>query len=331
MAVDTTVQVDDAPDGRVRHRGHRPGVAQAGGRHGRGRRDARRDLDRQGRRRGARPRLRHRRQAPRRRGRHRRGRQRARRDRHRQRRRARRAADGDAHAGGRAPRRRGRAARRDVDIVMPQMGESVTEGMVLEWRVAAGDAVADDETLVEISTDKVDAEVPAPAAGTITELARRRGRDRHRRPGARAHEPAPAPPPPRRPPTAPPADRARHRRRRRRRRRGRRRQRLPRRRRAWPPPRASTSTRVAGSGPRGRITKDDVLAAPTARRAPATAQPRSRRRQPLKGGAAMLARYMDESRSIPTATSFRTLTVTTMDGRAASSSRPPARRSPSRT
>ncbi|HEX4807084.1 MAG TPA: biotin/lipoyl-containing protein, partial [Conexibacter sp.] len=57
-----------------------------------------------------------------------------------------------------------------LEIVMPQMGESVTEGVVLEWHKAAGEPIAADETLVEISTDKVDAEVPAPAAGTVTEL-----------------------------------------------------------------------------------------------------------------------------------------------------------------
>ncbi len=57
-----------------------------------------------------------------------------------------------------------------LEIVMPQMGESVTEGVVLEWHKGVGDAIAADETLVEISTDKVDAEVPAPASGTVTEL-----------------------------------------------------------------------------------------------------------------------------------------------------------------
>ena len=57
-----------------------------------------------------------------------------------------------------------------IEIEMPQMGESVSEGTILEWAKAVGDSVAEDETLVEISTDKVDAEVPAPAAGTITEL-----------------------------------------------------------------------------------------------------------------------------------------------------------------
>ena len=50
---------------------------------------------------------------------------------------------------------------------MPAMGESVTEGTVLEWLKQVGDAVEADEPLVEVSTDKVDAEVPAPAAGTL--------------------------------------------------------------------------------------------------------------------------------------------------------------------
>src|SRR6476660_1632788 len=58
----------------------------------------------------------------------------------------------------------------EVEIVMPAMGESVTEGVVLEWHKQPGDAIAQDETIVEISTDKVDAEVPAPAAGTMGEI-----------------------------------------------------------------------------------------------------------------------------------------------------------------
>src|ERR687886_775181 len=57
-----------------------------------------------------------------------------------------------------------------IQVVMPQMGESVNEGTILEWTKGPGDAVAADETLVEISTDKVDAEVPSPAAGTLTEV-----------------------------------------------------------------------------------------------------------------------------------------------------------------
>ena len=53
---------------------------------------------------------------------------------------------------------------------MPEMGESVTEGIVLEWHVAEGDFVNEGDTVVEVSTDKVDAEVPAPADGVITKL-----------------------------------------------------------------------------------------------------------------------------------------------------------------
>ena len=57
-----------------------------------------------------------------------------------------------------------------VDVVMPQMGVSVSEGTVVTWRKQVGEAVKADETIVEISTDKVDTEVPAPATGTVHEL-----------------------------------------------------------------------------------------------------------------------------------------------------------------
>src|ERR1044072_2979619 len=57
-----------------------------------------------------------------------------------------------------------------VQIPMPEMGESVTEGIVLEWHVAEGDAVNEGDTIVEVSTDKVDAEVPAPMDGVITKI-----------------------------------------------------------------------------------------------------------------------------------------------------------------
>src|SRR5947209_2863246 len=57
-----------------------------------------------------------------------------------------------------------------VQVVMPAMGDSVAEGTVLEWHKAVGDQVQPDETIVEISTDKVDAEVPAPAAGTVVRI-----------------------------------------------------------------------------------------------------------------------------------------------------------------
>src|SRR3954464_13055074 len=57
-----------------------------------------------------------------------------------------------------------------VDIVTPAGGESVTEGTILEWSVKVGDTIDDGDTVVEISTDKVDMELPAPASGPITEI-----------------------------------------------------------------------------------------------------------------------------------------------------------------
>src|SRR5215210_5646019 len=53
---------------------------------------------------------------------------------------------------------------------MPAMGESVTEGTILEWHVAEGEEVSEGDTIVEVSTDKIDAEVPAPAGGVITKI-----------------------------------------------------------------------------------------------------------------------------------------------------------------
>ncbi|MGA2848841.1 MAG: 2-oxoglutarate dehydrogenase, E2 component, dihydrolipoamide succinyltransferase [Terracidiphilus sp.] len=57
-----------------------------------------------------------------------------------------------------------------VDVVMPQMGESIFEGTITRWLKKAGDSVEKDEPLFEISTDKVDAEIPSPAAGILTEI-----------------------------------------------------------------------------------------------------------------------------------------------------------------
>lgn len=57
-----------------------------------------------------------------------------------------------------------------IEVVMPKMGESVMEGTVLEWKKQVGDEVELDETLLEISTDKVDSEVPSPAAGVLAEI-----------------------------------------------------------------------------------------------------------------------------------------------------------------
>ena len=57
-----------------------------------------------------------------------------------------------------------------ADIVMPQLGESVTEGTITRWFKAVGEPVAEDEPLFEVSTDKVDTEVPAPSGGVLTEI-----------------------------------------------------------------------------------------------------------------------------------------------------------------
>ena len=57
-----------------------------------------------------------------------------------------------------------------TDVVMPQMGESITEGTLTKWLKQPGDTVSRDEPLFEISTDKVDAEIPSPAAGTLGDI-----------------------------------------------------------------------------------------------------------------------------------------------------------------
>ena len=105
-----------------------------------------------------------------------------------------------------------------IDIVTPAGGESVTEGTILEWSVKVGDTVKDGDTVVEISTDKVDMELPAPAAGTITEILAEDGETvtvgqviaRMTKSAAGASAPAPSTPAPS---TAAGAGRARRRRR----------------------------------------------------------------------------------------------------------------------
>src|SRR5216684_9302717 len=62
-----------------------------------------------------------------------------------------------------------------TDVVMPQMGESIAEGTIVRWIKKVGDTVDRDEPLFEISTDKVDAEIPSPAAGVITEIRAKEG------------------------------------------------------------------------------------------------------------------------------------------------------------
>ena len=226
-----------------------------------------------------------------------------------------------------------------IEIVTPTGGESVTEGTILEWSVKVGDEVKDGDTVVEISTDKVDMELPAPASGTITEILAEAGEtvtvgqviarmtatavagpalNPEVLPGSRAvaspvpsaGNTSPAVSPATSPSAAPPAIAAGH------------------------TVAASPLARrvaaadgidlagVKGSARGGRITKADVLAAarngataPASGNGATVTAPASPSRAPIKGGAATLARYMDESRQIPTATSFRTLTVTVLDQR----------------
>jgi 2-oxoglutarate dehydrogenase E1 component len=222
-----------------------------------------------------------------------------------------------------------------VQIQMPEMGESVTEGIVLEWHVAAGDFVEEGDTVVEVSTDKVDAEVPAPMDGVITKLVA--SVDEEVPVGAALAEMEPGegdggtdegsngstagpvvgqggPAGGSKPSSTPPAPR-------------------------HPQEKAGTAgagtdggdgvratpvarrlaeasgvdlAAVAGSGPGAKVTKEDVVAAangevPTA---PAAGEAKA-----LRGPAAMLAQAMDESREVPTATSFRTVAVDTLDAK----------------
>jgi len=262
-----------------------------------------------------------------------------------------------------------------IDIVTPTGGESVSEGTILEWAVKVGDKVKDGDTVVELSTDKVDMELPAPASGTITEILADAGDTVSvgqviaRMTTSSAASPAGAGDGPGAPAgvgtgaatsgaaatagtsgpsatagTSGPAATAGT---------------------SGPAATAATPTastgnvspvarrvaaqegvdlsRIEGTARGGRITKADVLAAatdghgdgaatdghrdgaatdghrdgaatdgPGSGAATAVAAPGA---QPIRGGAAMLARYMDESRSIPTATSLRTLTVTTLSAR----------------
>ncbi|HKB20588.1 MAG TPA: biotin/lipoyl-containing protein, partial [Gaiellaceae bacterium] len=57
-----------------------------------------------------------------------------------------------------------------VDVVMPQMGVSVSEGTITKWLKSEGEEIQADEALLEISTDKVDTEVPSPASGVVTQI-----------------------------------------------------------------------------------------------------------------------------------------------------------------
>src|SRR5258705_3970591 len=209
-----------------------------------------------------------------------------------------------------------------VDVVFPEMGDSVAEGTLIEWRKQVGDTVHKEEILAEISTDKVDAEVPSPVAGIVAELlvvpdetipvgailCRITPMSVTAEPqSSPVHQPAvkPVDEPVEKPAPTGNGDVN-----------------------ATPVAARMAAdlgldiSSLSGSGPRGRVTKDDVLAYSQGNGASAPAKPAKPARPapepgatPLRGPAATLARFMDQSRSIPTATSFRTLEVDTLDGR----------------
>ncbi|GAC1337181.1 MAG: multifunctional oxoglutarate decarboxylase/oxoglutarate dehydrogenase thiamine pyrophosphate-binding subunit/dihydrolipoyllysine-residue succinyltransferase subunit [Candidatus Dormibacteria bacterium] len=248
-----------------------------------------------------------------------------------------------------------------VAVVLPSMGESVTEGTVSRWLKAVGDEVKMGEAVVEVTTDKVDVEVPSPSAGTLTEIVAAEGATvavgatlarisegatagngaepttARPKPEAAATETAPpqaaaepgggtdpntseTPTPGRRngngkPAAAPPQAAEGH---------------------GVPSHRVSPlarraaafegldPTRVSGSGPGGQVRRSDVVGASPAPAAPngsangrATPAPAPLEGEvtPLRGPAAVLAGFMEASREIPTATSFRTISVGVLDGR----------------
>ncbi|HWH44695.1 MAG TPA: multifunctional oxoglutarate decarboxylase/oxoglutarate dehydrogenase thiamine pyrophosphate-binding subunit/dihydrolipoyllysine-residue succinyltransferase subunit [Thermoleophilaceae bacterium] len=200
-----------------------------------------------------------------------------------------------------------------VDVTFPEMGDSVAEGTILEWHKEVGDSVEVDDGLVEISTDKVDAEVPSPVAGRITEIlvkpdevvpvgavlcriaAGAPAASGPAQPGAEPAAEKPAPPSPS----------------------GNGGQATPVARRMAAAGGLDVSS-IQGTGPRGRVTKTDVLAAAEGnggKAASAPAPPAGAESKAIRGPAGTLVRFMNESRSIPTATSFRTLEVGALDRR----------------
>ncbi len=200
-----------------------------------------------------------------------------------------------------------------VDVVTPAAGESVSEGTILEWHVKVGEHIALDATIVEISTDKVDVELPAPAGGTVVELLVAEGDTvtvgqviARIAVGASNGAAAPASDDGAQG-SASTSDGAAQ---------------VPEGLKVSPvAARAAAAegvdlTQLAGSGPAGKITKSDVLSAASGDGAATNGAGRlAPESQLMKGGAAALARYMEQSRSIPTATSFRTLAVTNLDAR----------------
>jgi len=220
-----------------------------------------------------------------------------------------------------------------VRVTLPEMGESVTQGSIVEWRRKVGEYVAEGDPLVEVTTDKVDVEVPATASGEITQILAREGdtvavgtalaeidtsktdgsATARKATGNGAPQPAlsgvegpakpvPAPEIPSR--TDAVADQPARR--------------IARR-------LDVDLSRVRGSGPNGLILRSDVIAqAENARRPTGTKPalsgvegppPAGAKLTSLRGPAAALSGYMEQSLTIPTATSFRTVSVDVLDAR----------------
>ncbi|WP_320669085.1 multifunctional oxoglutarate decarboxylase/oxoglutarate dehydrogenase thiamine pyrophosphate-binding subunit/dihydrolipoyllysine-residue succinyltransferase subunit [Patulibacter defluvii] len=196
-----------------------------------------------------------------------------------------------------------------VDIVTPSAGDSVTEATLLEWLVQPGESVEDGQDVVVVSTDKVDMELPAPTGGVLEEQLFADGDTIHPqevigriRSGAAAPAAAAAAGNGGASAAAPAAATEAE---------------VPADVKASPvAARAAAAegvslSAVTGSGPNGRILKEDVLDAKANGGRSAAAVTRT----PLRGGANALAKGMEESLTTPTATSFRTITITTLDGR----------------
>jgi len=221
-----------------------------------------------------------------------------------------------------------------MQVTLPEMGESVTEGTVAKWLKQPGDPVREGEALVEVTTDKVDAEVPAPATGKLVKILADAGQtisvgaplaeiEVGADGGVSAPKPTEVKPAPEAAPKPTPPDggskaasvevsegaellaRAR----------------------------GIDLAAVKGSGPGGSIRRRDVAEAieqkaPTLpspakeeqKKAPTLPSPASGGGEkapaiPLRGPAAALVKHMEESREVPTATSFRTLRVDVLDQR----------------
>lgn len=211
-----------------------------------------------------------------------------------------------------------------VTVTLPEMGESVTEGSIVEWRKKTGDFISEGDPLVDVTTDKVDVEVPATASGVVARILADEGAtvkvgaalaeiDTSKSSGngataiikeAPAREPvksasaesAPSPSSEGRELHATPqATRIAQR-------------------------RDLDLAKVHGSGPDGLILRDDVVEqAQVAKRSATLAVqpplPAGAVQTTIKGPAAALAGYMEQSLAIPTATSFRTILVEALDAR----------------